>query len=104
MYSTLTWAALLEGLDALEPEFPHVFFASCPTSAAETCLVADDDEFEGDEDVPEVASEAGLTKSLLVSDVQQVVANLTQQVPDASIELVLRAIAFYVERDAFIEW
>lgn len=99
----MNWGSLLDDIDRIGRELPFVFFTACPTTEAEPCLVVDDDEFELDEDVPEVARRRGFTAGLLVDDVQQVIENLRQQDPAARRDLLLRAIAYYYDRDAFID-
>ena len=99
----LSWAALLDDIDRIASELPYVFFATCPDSDDEVCMVVDDDEFEPDEDVPAVAQRRGFPLGLLVNDVQQVVENLRQQDPAARRDALLRAITYYFERDAFID-
>ena len=99
----LSWAALLDGIDPIARELPYVFFAACPESDDELCLVVDDAEFEPDEDVPAVARGRGFTHGLLVDDVQQVIENLRQQDRAAGRDVLLRAIAYYFDRDAFID-
>ena len=99
----LTWGTLFDDIDRVGSEWPFVFFAACPTTEGEQCLVVDDEEFALDEDVPEVAQRRGYTSSLLVDEVQQVMENLRQQDPAAGRDLLLRAIAHYYDRDAFID-
>lgn len=102
-WSEMRWGAMLDDVDRFGRELPFVFFAACPSSEDELCLVVDEDEFEDDEDVPEVARQRGFTSDLLASDVQQVIENLRQQDPAASRDLLLRAITYYYDRDAFID-
>jgi hypothetical protein len=66
-------------------------------------MVVDEDEFERDEDVPSVAERLKFTRELLVDDLQQVIENLRQQDPTAPRDVLMRAIAYYVDRDAFID-
>lgn len=99
----ITWASLVDDIDRIGRELPHVFFAACPESDQELCIVVDDDEFDLDEDVPAVAHRRGFTHGLLVDDVQQVIENLRLQDPAAERDGLLRAIAYYFDRDAFID-
>jgi hypothetical protein len=99
----ISWGSLLDDLDHIGGDLPFIFFAKCPVSDNEPCLVLDDDEFELNEDVPEVAQRRGFTAGLQVDDVQQVIENLRQQDPAAERALLLRAIAYYFEQDAFID-
>lgn len=99
----MSWATLLDDIDRIVRELPYVFFAACPESDDEPCMVVDEDEFEPEEDVPAVAHRRGFTHGLLVDDVQQVIENLRQQDPAAERDVLLRAIAYYFDRDAFID-
>ena len=99
----ISWATLLDDIDRIGRELPHVFFAASPESDDELCMVVDDDEFDLDEDVPAVAHRRGFTHGLLVDDVQQVMRNLHQQDPAVGRDVLLRATACYFERDAFID-
>ena len=99
----ISWASLFDDIDRIGRELPFVFFAACPQSDSELCMVVDDGEFDLDEDVPAVAHRRGLTHGLFVDDVQQVIENLRQQDPAAERDVLLRAIAYYFDRDAFID-
>jgi hypothetical protein len=99
----MSWGALLDDIDRIGRELPFAFFAACPVSEAEPCVLVDDDEFKPDEDVPGVARRRGFTACLLVDDLQQVIENLRQQDPVAGRDLLLRAITHYFDRDAFID-
>ena len=99
----ITWSSLLDDIHRFGRELPFVFFAACPESDRESCLVVDDGEFDLDEDVPAVAHRRGFTQGLLVDDVQQVIENLRQQDPAAERDVLLSAIAYYFDRDAFID-
>ena len=85
-YLEMTWASLLEDIDRIARRMPYIFFAAGPASDGDRCIVADEDEFVADEDVPIVASSRAFTMGLLVDDVQQVIENLRQQDPTASRE------------------
>ena len=99
----MRWGSVLDDIDRVSREVPFIFFADCPSTEGDSCLVVDDDEFESDEDVPQVARRRGFTAGLLANDVQQVMENLRQQDPAAGREVLLRAISYYYERDAFID-
>lgn len=99
----MSWASLLDDIDRIGREMPYIFFASCPESDEDRCLVVDEDEFEADGDVPSVASSRAFTHGLLVDDLQQVIENLRQQDPTAGRDVLMRAIAYYFDRDAFID-
>lgn len=99
----MTWASLLDDIDRIGRRMPYIFFTAPPASDGDRCMVADEDEFGADEGVPLVASSRAFAQGLLVDDVQQVIENLRQQDPTASREVLMRAIAYYFDRDAFID-
>ena len=99
----VTWATLLDDIDRLAHALPYVFFATCPATDVEICIVVDDDEFDPDEDVPAIAQRRAFTRGLLVDDVKQVIENLEQQDPTVGRAVLLRAIGYYFDRDAFID-
>ena len=69
----ISWASLVDDIDRMGRELPYVFFAACPESDNEPCMVVDDDEFDLGEDVPAVAHRRGFMHGLFVDDVQQVI-------------------------------
>ena len=69
----ISWASLVDDIDRMGRELPYVFFAACPESDNEPCMVVDDVEFDLGEDVPAVAHRRGFTHGLFVDDVQQVI-------------------------------
>lgn len=99
----ISWASLVDDIDRIGRELPYLFFAAGPESDSELCMVVDDDEFDLDEEVPAVVHRSGFTHGLFVNDVQQVIENLRQQDPAAERAVLLRAIAYYFDRDAFID-
>jgi hypothetical protein len=99
----MSWGSLLDDIDDIGRRLPFIYFAAGPASDEDLCLVVDEDAFEGDEDVPTVAERLEFTHELLIDDVQQVIENLRQQDPTAPRDVLMRAIAHYVERDAFID-
>lgn len=97
------WGPLLDEIDDVGREFLYVFFASSPVTENDWCLVVDEQEFGHDEDVPEIARRRGFNASLNVSDLQQVVGNLSAQRPSADRTSLMRAISYYYVHDAFID-
>lgn len=97
-----TWGEVVERLAELYPE-DMVCFGAGPNSPDDPCLVVDTVELEEDEDVPPEAAERGWTTVLITDEIVDIVDNLGQQVPNPDLALILRAIAHYVDNDAFIE-
>ena len=102
-HSEMTWASLLDDIDRIGRRMPYIFFTAPPASDEDRCMVADEDEFGADEDVPLVARNRAFDQGMQVDDVKQVIENLRQQDPTASRETLVRAIAHYFNRDAFID-
>lgn len=96
-----TWAQVLDSLDELSRD-DMVCFGPRPSSPDEPCLVADSMELDDDDDLPTEAVERGWQVALLKEQIEDVVLNLRAQVPDPGIDLVLRAIAYYLDNDAFL--
>jgi hypothetical protein len=97
-----TWGEVLESLPSLRRS-EMVSFGEGPASTEDPCLVSDSMDLEDDDDVPAEAAERGWRTALLKEQIEDVVANLRQQVggePDK--DLVLRGIAYYVDHDAFL--
>jgi hypothetical protein len=98
----LTLAEALNAPDRLPDKW--LLFPSRSALSTETpCLVADRDELPEDVDLPADATRAGLTAELDVRTVRDIVENLLQQTAVADTALRVRAFAYYVEHDAFIE-
>ena len=55
-----------------------------------------------DEDVPPVAIEAGLTRSMMAEQLQDVVDNAAQQVGTPTADQLLDALNYFLLADAFI--
>lgn len=80
-----------------------VCFAGGPASPDEPCLVIDSTLLSEDEDHPPEAEQAGLTTLLGKYEIMGVVDNLVaQQVENPDLNLILRAVAYYVANDAFL--
>ncbi len=75
-----------------------------PWTAASVCSVLDHNEPESPEDDPAFAKEAGLAYALIVPDVRDVVGNCMAQKPDASEHDLVKALNYYFEHDAFLDW
>lgn len=99
----MSWGSLINGINRVGRDLPHIFFASCPESDDQLCMLVDDDEFDLDDDIPAVALSRGFVQGLLVDELQQVMENLRQQNPAAGRDTLFRAIAYYFDRDAFID-
>lgn len=63
------------------------------------CAVLADSDLDG---VPHVAQKNGLSYALGVAAIQDVVANVEEQVKDAKVDQLLQAFLFYYDHDAFI--
>lgn len=67
------------------------------------CLVLDPNDVEDDDDEePAAARNVGYQYVLMMNDVNGIITNLLQQVPNPSDELRLQAFQFYFARDAYI--
>jgi hypothetical protein len=69
---------------------------------ATSCAVIDREESEEPDEVPTFANEHGLEYALLISTVQDIVANARLQKPCIEISDLMRAFRFYYDHDAFI--
>ncbi len=96
-----TWGEVLEALPHLAPD-DLVCFGDGPTSPADPCLVADAMDLGEDEDFPPGAAERGWSTVLGKDEAQGVLSNLRKQTDDANTDLVLRAIAHYVDHDGYL--
>jgi hypothetical protein len=99
---TTTWEEVLRELSSLSDSDMVCFDRSGPTELAEECLVADSYDLAEDEDLPSEASERGWNASLLKEQIEDIVENVRLQVGEASTDLTLNAIRFYLDNDAFI--
>jgi hypothetical protein len=96
-----TWGEVLASLPALRRS-EMVSFGAGPTSMADPCLVSDSMDLEDDDEVPAEADERGWRTALLKEQIEDVVENLRKQVGEPAPELVVRAVAYYVDNDAFL--
>ena len=72
-------------------------------SPSDPCLVIDGMDLDPDEDVPQEAAERGWNTELGVDSIRGVIDNLRLQLGhSADITLILRAVAHYVDNDAFL--
>jgi hypothetical protein len=97
-----TWGEAIRSLAELDPD-DMICFGGGPNSADDPCLVVDTVELDDDQDVPPEATERGWTTVLIKEELQDVVGNLEEQVPNPDLAMILRATAHYVDNDAFIE-
>lgn len=85
------------------PVDAYVCFNRLPVNGSERVLIAQEDDWEeADDEVPSPAADEGMTACLTKGDLTQIVANVLQQNPSASPELLRHAVAYYVENDAFL--
>lgn len=96
-----TWSAVIEGLAALGPD-DFVCFDGGPNTPTDPCLVADGTNLNEDEDVPPEAAERGWNTVLGKDDLRGILTNLARQVDNPDLTLILRAVAHYVDNDAYI--
>jgi len=83
----------------------HALYAdrTVPWSLQTKCLVHDpDDVASDDDDLPEIVVAAEMQDVLEIQDVKDIVANAKAQRPDVTLDELLQAFVFYIERDAFI--
>ena len=73
-----------------------------PVAGEDPCVVVDCRDLDDDEDVPPVAIEAGLTRSMMAEQLQDVVDNAAQQVGSPTAEQLLDALNHFLLADAFI--
>ncbi|MFC3896129.1 hypothetical protein ACFOWZ_32025 [Lentzea rhizosphaerae] len=97
-----TWGEVVASLAELDPA-DMVCFGSGPNSPDDPCMVVDTVELDEDEDVPPEAAGRGWTTVLITDQIEDVVDNLEQQIPNPDLATILRATAHYVDHDAFIE-
>ncbi|WP_305845492.1 DUF7716 domain-containing protein [Photobacterium leiognathi] len=66
------------------------------------CMILDPEETDDPDDDPDVAKSNGLKYALTISDVQDVVENVKTQDPSCDIDILIRALKYYYDNDAFI--
>lgn len=96
-----TVSSVLDSLSALQ-RADVVCFADVPLSPGDRCVVCDSRDMDEDEDIPREATAEGLTICLTARQIKGVVDNLTQQVDQPNRDLVLEALSYYVENDAYL--
>ncbi|WNZ63997.1 hypothetical protein QEG98_10045 [Myxococcus sp. MxC21-1] len=73
-----------------------------PWTVETRCVVIERDPYS--DELPEAAKALSLVPVLQVSDVKSVVRNAKQQRPDVSTEDLVRALTFYFQKDAYIDF
>lgn len=96
-----TWDEVLAALPSLH-RGAMVSFDGAPATAQDGCLVSDSMALGDADDVPAQAAQRGWHDSLLKEQIEDVIGNLRAQVGEPGRELILRAIAHYVDNDAFL--
>lgn len=83
----------------------EVYFPSGQLSVFTQCLVLreDLDELDPDEDVPRAARDAGMSVSLAIADLRSIRNNLRLQQREPDDALLVEALEYYLDNDAFIE-
>lgn len=98
-----TWDAVIAEADEL-PVDAYVCFTGPPRRGTEQVVLAREDDWQDDDDaVPAAAGSLGMTSCLTKGELVQVLDNLGQQDPTARPELARRAVAHYLQYDAFLE-
>ena len=69
------------------------------------CMVLDPDDVEDDEeDAPQIAKEKGLIYTLSIQNVQMIYENVHEQKGDCSNDDLIKALLYYYDNDAYIEF
>ncbi|MFS8102015.1 hypothetical protein LFM09_33290 [Lentzea alba] len=97
-----TWGNVIESIRELD-DHDLICFGGGPASPDDPCLIVDSRSLDPDEDVPVEAAFRDWTTTLIEDEVLQIIENLCDQVDDPGLALMIRAIAHYVDNDAFIE-
>jgi hypothetical protein len=97
-----TWGEVINSMSTVGSD-DLVYFDGGPESPSDPCLVIDGMDLDPDEDVPQEAAERGWNTELGVDSIRGVIDNLRLQLGhSADITLILRAVAHYVDNDAFL--
>ena len=96
-----TWRDVLGNL-ANRPRGELVSFGARPSTLDDMCFVSDSADLAENEDVPAEAEALGWRTALLVEEIQSILTNLRGQVGEPAPDLVVRAIAYYVNNNAFL--
>ncbi|MBO9521155.1 MAG: hypothetical protein J7518_06410 [Nocardioidaceae bacterium] len=97
-----TWRDVIARIDDLSID-AYSCFSGLPVSGLERVLIAHEDDWRDDDDrVPAPAADLGMTDCITKGDLAQILASLSQQDPNAPSDVALRAIAYYLENDAFV--
>ncbi|MEU8310288.1 hypothetical protein AB0C84_42620 [Actinomadura sp. NPDC048955] len=94
-----TWGDVIGALHTLGSDH-FVCFGGGPGSPDEPCLV-DDRELGAEEDIPGEAAARGWQTVLGKDEIQGIIDNLFQQVNVRDTDLILHAVAYYVDHDAY---
>jgi hypothetical protein len=96
-----TWGEVINSLSTLDAD-DLVCFDGGPSSPEDPCLVANGRDLDPDEDVPPEAASRGWHTVLTKDEISGVISNLTKQVDDPDLDLILRAVAYFVDHDAYL--
>lgn len=95
-----TWGEVITSLRTLAFE-DEVWFGGGPNSPDDPCAVVDGTEII-DDVPPDEVLQRGWRDELGKSDLQQILSNLIDQVDEPDMDLILRAIRYYADHDAFL--
>jgi hypothetical protein len=96
-----TWGEVIASLPDLAAD-DLVCFGTGPCSPTDPCLVADSETLNEEEDVPAEAAQRGWTACLDRDTIRSVLSNVSLQVERPDLHLILRAVAYYTDHDAYI--
>jgi hypothetical protein len=99
---SLGW--VLDNVESLPWQHALYLRSDRPWTLDTPVLVLDPDDANDDEDEPTEARLAGLRYALGIQDVRGVIENARQQRPASTQDDLLRALIYYFEHDAFIDF
>ncbi len=88
-------------------DLPWEYALYIPSSDADwssnmECMILDPEETDDPDDDPDMAKNNGLKYALTISAVQDVVENIISQNKNADMEMLIKALKYYYDNDAFI--
>lgn len=95
-----TWGEIIASVRALVPD-DEVWFNGRPHGPDHPCAVVDGTEII-DDVPPDAVLQRGWRTVLGAEELQAILRTLTQQVSEPDMDLILRAVRYYLDRDAFL--